>query len=79
MSRIEQIIQDHSDEIEAIKSGLAMNFDAPAQRIINAGFTRMGIARFDASGDVWEQIVCHQNGWEYERPSQELQQRWASY
>jgi hypothetical protein len=75
----QQIITKHAEVIDTIKSQLATNFDVPAQRIINAGFDTMGIDRFDASGDVWEQIVCLQNGWDYERPSNELQERWASY
>ena len=77
---IQAIIDAHSAEIQAIKSGLAMDFDAPAQRIINAGFERMGIDRFTRQGDdLWEMISCHLNGWDYERPPARLTQRWATY
>ena len=80
MGRIGQFVEDHKAEIEAIKTQLATNFDVPAQRIINAGFARMCAHRFDRSGnDLWEMIVCYQNGWDYEKPSAELAQRWASY
>lgn len=66
--------------IQEIKQQLATNFDAPAQRIINAGFARMGVDRFDRNGnDLWEMAVCEENGWEYEKPPAELVNRWARY
>lgn len=77
---IERFIAEHQAEIEEIKNGLAFNFDAPAQRIINAGFERMDVARFDHEGnDRWEMITCHLNGWDYEKPSAELTDRWSRY
>lgn len=78
--RIAKLLAAHGAEIEAIGRDLAMNFDAPAQRIINAGFQRMGVARFTSAGDdLWEMVTCHQNGWAYERPARRLVDRWASY
>lgn len=79
MNHIDRIIEEHASEIQHISQQLAMNFEVPVQRTINAGFARMGISRFDRSGDVWEQIVCRQNGWEYEVPPQHLMNRWATY
>jgi hypothetical protein len=79
MKHLEQFIAAHAVEIEALKTQLATNYDVPAQRLINAVFAKMGVDRFDRDGDVWEQVVCFQNGWEYEAPSAELQQRWARY
>ncbi len=78
--RIGKFIADHKAEIEAIRTQLATNFDAPAQRIINAGFAKMRASRFDRSGnDLWEMITCFQNGWDYEKPPEHLAQRWARY
>lgn len=78
--RIERLLAVHAAEIEAIGRELAQNFDAPAQRIINAGFERMCVARFTPAGDdLWEMVTCHQNGWTYERPARRLIDRWASY
>lgn len=72
--------EKHAADIREIQSQLAMNFDVPAQRIINTGFVRMGVSRFDSTGnDRWEMITCHLNGWEYEKPSAELVNRWARY
>jgi hypothetical protein len=80
MTHIERFIEQHAAEIERIKSDLASNFEAPAQRIINAGFSRMNADRFDRAGnDLWEMITCHVNGWEYEKPPVELAHRWARY
>jgi hypothetical protein len=79
MQSLEQFIVAHRAEIDALKTQIATNFDVPAQRLINAAFSRMGVDRFDSSGDVWEQIVCLENGWEYEQPSFELMERWAGY
>ncbi len=80
VSFVEVFIGRHKAELDAIGKQLAMNFDAPAQRIINAGFARMGADRFDRDGnDLWEMVTCHQNGWEYEKPPARLTQRWAGY
>jgi hypothetical protein len=79
MERIDQIIQQHAEAIQHLRTGLACNFDMPAQCQINRAFASMGIARFDHSGDVWEQIVARQNGWEYTKPPRHLIDRWASY
>jgi hypothetical protein len=80
MTNVAEFIAKHSAEVEAIRTQLAINFDAPAQRIINAGFARMGAQRFDRSGnDLWEMISCHLNGWDYEKPPAHLVNRWASY
>lgn len=76
---IEQFIKDHAVEIAAIRTELATNYDAPAQRIINAGFNRMGEDRFHGNDDLWEMIVAHQDGEVYDRPPVHLQRRWASY
>jgi hypothetical protein len=65
--------------LDRIGNEMAVNFDAPAQRIINAGFARMGVPRFVGKDDRWEQVTCFRNGWDYQRPSAELMQRWASY
>ena len=78
--RLSTVLETHKAELEQISRELAMNFDAPAQRIINAGFNRMGVARFTRSGDdLWELYTATVNGWEYERPAAHLVQRWASY
>jgi hypothetical protein len=80
MTHNETFIAEHKEAIEQIRSGLAMNFDSPAQRIINAGFSQMGVDRFDREGnDLWEMVTCHLNGWEYEKPDARLVNRWASY
>lgn len=70
----------YKNELEAIGRELAMNFDAPAQGIINSGFARMGVDRFTRSGDdLWEMYTCQKNGWEYTKPPARLRDRWASY
>ena len=80
MLNIQQFAEKNAVEIQSIRTALATNFDAPAQRIINAGFNRMGVDRFDRVGnDLWEMLQCHKNGWEYEKPPARLAQRWASY
>lgn len=80
MTNIQQFAAKHAVEIEAIATALATNFDAPAQRIINAGFARMGVQRFDRQGnDLWEMVTCFKNGWEYEKPPAHLVSCWASY
>jgi hypothetical protein len=71
-------ITKHAAEIAEIKAGL-LNFDIPAQRTINAGFARMNVARFVGKDDRWEQITCHQNGWEYKQIPPEIMNRWARY
>lgn len=77
---ITKLIAEHSAEIEAIRTQLATNFDAPAQRIINAGMERMGVQRFLPTGDdVWEMISCQLNGWDYEKPPAQVMARWARY
>jgi hypothetical protein len=80
MAKTRDIFESYRDELERIGQQLATNFDAPAQRIINAGFARMGIDRFTQSGnDLWEMYVAQLNGWEYQRPPRHLQERWARY
>jgi hypothetical protein len=76
---VKAFVSAHADEIAAIRTALATDFDTPAQHHINAGFSRMGVTRFVGNDDRWEQISCHLNGWEYERPPAHLQSRWASY
>ena len=77
---LQQIMKTHAAEIEATGRELAINFDAPAQGIINAMFARIGVARFTRAGDdVWQQIECAKNGWEYARPPRRLIDRWAAY
>jgi hypothetical protein len=67
-------------EFQRISTELATNFNTPAQRIINAGFARLGIDRFDREGnDLWEMYTCEKNGWEYEKPPAHLVSRWAGY
>ena len=78
--RLERLIAKHSDALEAIARDLAMNFEAPAQRLINAGFAQMGVSRFTQSGDdLWEMYASHKNGWEYIKPARHLVNRWAAY
>jgi len=72
-------IAKHATAIQALSTALAENFDTPAQRLINAAFERMGEHRFVGGDDRWEQVVAHQNGWEYVKPAKHLIQRWASY
>jgi hypothetical protein len=75
-----QAIRDRfPDEIARIKADMQKLY-VPAQRSINAGFARMGVARFTRSGDdLWERLVALENGWEYERPARYLIDRWAAY
>jgi hypothetical protein len=37
------------------------------------------VQRFENTGDVWEQIGCRQNGWEYDVTPADLMRRWALY
>jgi hypothetical protein len=83
MSKLEAsaraVMAEHSKEIARIKTDL-LNFDAPAQRAINAGFSRMGVTRFPGGkDDLWEMIVAIDNGWDYQRPPAGLINRWAAY
>lgn len=75
---LDEIRTTHAAEIAQIKADL-MNFDIPAQRAINAGFERMSLNRFPNGDDLWEMIVCAENGWQYEKPARHLTHRWASY
>ena len=77
-SKARAIMAQHAEEIARVKADL-MNFDIPAQRSINAGFTRMGEQRFRGGDDLWEAITAIENGWEYERPPARLVARWACY
>jgi hypothetical protein len=73
------ILAKYPAHVAHIKRELIENFDAPAQRTINAGFARMGQDRFIGSDDVWEMITAiESNGeWEYNRPPAHVMQRWA--
>jgi hypothetical protein len=73
-ARINALIAKHADIIERCSRDLAMNFNTPAQRIINHACTQMGIARID-----WEKITAVQNGWEFEPPPAEMLRRWEQY
>ena len=74
------LISRYPTEIAAIKAALVQDFDTPAQRTINAGFAAMGVQRFTTAGDdLWEQVVCLENGLTYEKPPEHLRRRWARY
>lgn len=80
LDKAKQIMQSHPEEIDALGKSLAMDFDTPAQRLINRAFASMGIDRFTTSGDdLWEAITAIRNGWDYDRPPRYLVDRWASY
>jgi hypothetical protein len=73
-------IEKHAAAIDRTRKALAMDFDTPAQRTINRLFAEIGVQRFTRSGDdLWEMIVAHQNGWEYQKPPAYLIARWGSY
>lgn len=75
-----QIMKVHAAEVEQIGRELAINFDYPAQAIINAGFGRMGVERFTSAGDdLWLQIECVKNETQYNRPPRHLINRWKRY
>lgn len=84
MTRIErlanQVLADHAERIQQLGNDLTFNCEVPAQRLINAAFHDMGITRFPGGGhDVWDYIQCKQRGWDYEKPGQQLCDRWARY
>jgi hypothetical protein len=77
--RAEVLRTQYAEQINWIKRQLAENFATGAQRIINAGFNRMGQTRFTRAGDdLWEMITALENGWEYQRPARHLVDRWAA-
>ena len=72
------VLRSNPAEIARIKYDM-QDFDIPAQGCINAGFQRMGVARFTRSGDdLWEMIGAIENGWTYRRPARYLLDRWAA-
>jgi hypothetical protein len=75
----EALIVRHTPIIEQIERDM-QNFDIPAQRSINAGFSRMSTDRFTPAGDdLWEMIQAIKGDWTYSRPARHLAQRWAGY
>jgi hypothetical protein len=38
----------------------------------------MNVARFVGKDDRWEQITCHENGWEYKQIPPKIMNRWAA-
>lgn len=75
---IHALIAKHGAALAAIGAQLAVNFDTPAQRTINAGFERLGIPRFTRAGDdLWEMYTAHSNGWAYTKPPRRLIDRWS--
>ena len=74
------LLAQHAAEYRATCTKLATDFDHPAQRIINVFFQRIGVTRFTAKGDdLWEMLVCEENGWKYKRPPRKLIARWMLY
>lgn len=75
-----RVLKYHAAQVQLMKRDLAQHFDVPAQSIINAGFSQMGIDRFTRAGDdVWEMVAALESNEEYTRPARELVNRWACY
>ena len=76
-----RVMVNHGVTVGEIHDAM-QNFEIPAQRSINAGFARMGIARFTSAGDdVWEMITALETSGpnEYQRSPRHLVDRWGSY
>jgi hypothetical protein len=79
IGRARVLREQYAPQLAWISRELSQNFDAPAQRIINAGFNRIGQNRFTRAGDdLWEMITALENDWEYQRPARHLVDRWAT-
>jgi hypothetical protein len=76
---IEQIAKRYTVIIQKTTGALAMDYETPAQRTINRAFEEMGIARFRGKDDVWEMLMAHRDGTEYNRPPAHLMRRWECY
>lgn len=76
--RAQHIIAAQPRIIAEIRTALATDFDTPAQRSINRGFEKLGVARFTKAGDdLWEMMMAILNDAEYRRPERRLIDRWA--
>jgi hypothetical protein len=64
----------HATALKNLSVELAMNFDVPAQRLINYAISRMGIDRV-----TYEKILAYQGGTEYVPIPARLLARWAAY
>lgn len=73
---VQEFAVKHAAKIAATGQTLAINYDIPAQRIINALFESIGEPRFVGKDDRWEQIIACQNGWEYRPPPKSSIDRW---
>jgi hypothetical protein len=74
VQRIAGLMKQHAEALRECRNGLVTNFDVPAQRTINFMLAKTGMSRID-----YEKIQAVENNWPYEKPSEKLLRRWATY
>jgi hypothetical protein len=72
--RIVKLMAKHKVALDECSRQLAMNYNAPAQRIITACCNETGISRLD-----YEKINAVEGNCRYEAPPRRLLDRWARY
>lgn len=72
-ARIAKLAEIYKNDLDDLSKQLAMNFEAPANRLINFALAKIGITRVE-----YEQIKCFQAGVAYEPIPERLLDRWAS-